>query len=119
MAEKELILDAMKKAVEVCYTLFSRMLHAVMFAFPFFSFLAMLYPLLGSGFEILKVILYIIALSAVSLVILAIFYLIRLLAGGVKLGPFLKHLPAFLKENYKIGSSIDAVPFIIRFCVKN
>ena len=111
--------DAMKKAVEVCYTLFSRMLHAVMFAFPFFSFLAMLYPLLGSGFEILKVILYIIALSAVSLVILAIFYLIRLLAGGVKLGPFLKHLPAFLKENYKIGSSIDAVPFNIRFCVKN
>lgn len=111
--------DKMKAAVDACYTLFSRMLHVVMFAFPFFCFLALLYPLLGNGFEILLVILYIIGLSAASLILLAAFYLIRLLAGGVKLGPFFKHLPAFLKENYKIGSVIDAVPFNIRYCVKN
>lgn len=111
--------DKMKKAVDACYTLFSRMLHVVMYAFPFFSFLAMLYPLLGSGFRLLLVILYIIALSAASLVLLAAFYLIRLVIGGVPLKPFLKHLPALLKENYKIGSVIDAVPFNIRYCVKN
>ena len=64
-------------------------------------------------------ILYIIALSAASLVLLAAFYLIRLVIGGVPLKPFLKHLPALLKENYKIGSVIDAVPFNIRYCVKN
>lgn len=39
--------------------------------------------------------------------------------GGVKLRPFFKHLPTLLKENYKIGSVIDAVPFNIRYCVKN
>ena len=111
--------DKLKEAVDACYTLFSRMLHAVMAAFPFFCFLALLYPLLGSGFSILLLILYIIGLSAASLVLLAAFYLIRLLIGGVKLKPFFKHLPALMKENYEIGSVIDAVPFNIRYCVKN
>ena len=101
--------DKMKEAVDACYTLFSRMLHVVMFAFPFFCFLALMYPLLGSGYTILLQILYIIALSAASLVILAAFYLVRLLIGGVKLRPFLKHLPALLKENYTIGTMIIAL----------
>ena len=109
----------MKEAVDVCYTLFSRMLHAVMSAFPFFCFLALLYPLLGEGYKLLLWILYIIVLSAISLVFLAAFYLIRLLIGGVKLRPFLKHLPSLLRENYKIGSVIDAVPYNIRYCEKN
>lgn len=111
--------DSMKNAVDACYTLFSRMLHVVMAAFPFFSFAAMVYTLLGSGFGFLLNILYTIALSAASLVILSAFYIIRLLIGGVKLRPFFKHLPALMKENYKIGSVIDAVPFNIRYCVKN
>lgn len=111
--------DKLKAAVDACYTLFSRMLHVVMFVFPLFCFLALLYPLLGSGFGILLIILYIIALSMASLVILAAFYLIRLLIGGVKLRPFFKHLPLLLKDNYTIGSVIDAVPFNIRYCVKN
>ena len=111
--------DKLKEAVDVCYTLFSRMLHVVMSAFPFFCFVALLYPLLGSGYNTLLWILYIVALSAVSLVSLAAFYLIRLLIAGVKLRPFLQHLPGLLKENYKIGSVIDAVPFNIRYCEKH
>ena len=111
--------DSMKNAVDACYTLFSRMLHVVMAAFPFFSFAAMVYTLLGSGFGFLLNILYTIALSAASLVLLAAFYIIRLLIGGVKLRLFFKHLPILMKENYKIGSVIDAVPFNIRYCVKN
>ena len=111
--------DAVKKAVDICYTLFSRMLHVVMFAFPFFCFLALLYPLLDSGFELLLAIFYIVILSMESLVFLAAFYLIRLLVGGVNLRAFLKHLPPLLKENYTIGSVIDAVPFNIRYCVNN
>ena len=111
--------DRMKRAVDACYTLFSRMLHVVMAVFPFFCFLAILYPLLNGGFPVLASILYIIALSAASLVIPAVFYLVRLIAGGVKLGPFLKHLPGLMKENYMIGSAIDAVPFNVRYCEKN
>ncbi|MBP3853644.1 MAG: cation:dicarboxylase symporter family transporter, partial [Erysipelotrichaceae bacterium] len=71
-----------------------------------------------SGLEILSLILYIIGLSAVGLVTLAAFYLIELLIGGVKLKAFFKHLPTLIKENYKIGSVIDAVPFNVRYCVK-
>ena len=111
--------DQIKKAVDACYMLFSRMLQVVMSAFPIFCFLAMLYPLLGEGYETLFMILAVVGMIAVSLVVMAAFYLIRLLIGGVRLGPFLKHLPALLKENFKIGSAIDAVPFNIRYCVRN
>ena len=111
--------NKMKKAIDACYTLFSRMLQVIMYAFPVFCFLALLYPLLGEGYGTLLLILEGIALAAASLVLLAAFYLIRLLVGGVKLRPFFKHLPALLKENYQIGSAIDAVPFNIRYCVKN
>ena len=108
----------MKTAIDACYTLFSRMLQVVMYAFPFFCFLALLYPLLGEGYETLFLILSVIALSAASLVVLVAFYLIRLLIGGVKIRPFLRHFLPLLKENYKIGSAIDAVPFNIRYCVR-
>jgi len=101
-----------------CYILFSRMLQVVMYAFPFFCFLALLYPLLGEGYETLLLILSVIALSAASLVVLVAFYLIRLLIGGVKIRPFLKHFLPLLKENFEIGSAIDAVPFNIRYCVR-
>jgi len=111
--------NKMKKAVDACYTLFSRMLHIVMYAFPFYCFLALLYPMLESGFSILLSYLYIILLSLLSLVLLIVFYLLRLICGGVKLKPFLKHLPALLRENYKIGSAIDAVPFNVRYCTRN
>ena len=110
--------DQMKKAIDACYTLFSRMLQVVMYAFPFFCFLALLYPLLGEGYETLLLILSVIALSAASLVVLVAFYLIRLLIGGVKIRPFLKHFLPLLKENFEIGSAIDAVPFNIRYCVR-
>ncbi|MBR0383537.1 MAG: dicarboxylate/amino acid:cation symporter [Eubacteriaceae bacterium] len=111
--------DKMKTAVDVCFTLFSKMLHVVMSAFPFFCVMALLYPLLINGIGALWTILYIIALSAASLVLLVAFYLIRLVIGGVKLGPFFKHLPEFMIENFKIGSVIDAVPYTIRYCEKN
>ena len=109
----------MKKAIGACYTLFSRMLQVVMSAFPLFCFLALLYPLLGEGYETLLMILAVVGMSAASLVVMAAFYLIRLLIGGVRLRPFLRHLPALLKENFKIGSAIDAVPFNIRYCARN
>ena len=110
--------DIIKMAIDIGYTLFSRMLHVVMYAFPFFCFLALLFPLLGEGYETLIMILSVIALLAASLVVLAAFYLIRLLIGGVKLRPFFKHFLPFIKENYNIGSAIDAVPFNIRYCTR-
>ena len=108
--------DKLKKAIDIGYTLFSRMLQVVMYAFPFFCFLALLYPLLGEGYETLLTILAVIGLSAASLSVLAVFYLVRLLIGGVKIKSFFKHFLPFVKENYSIGSAIDAVPFNVRYC---
>ena len=108
----------MKNAIDIGYTLFSKMLLVVMYPFPFFCFLALLYPLLGEGYKTLLMILAVIGLSAASLAALVIFYLIRLLIGGVKIRPFLRHFLPLLKENYNIGSAIDAVPFNIRYCTR-
>jgi len=109
----------MKKAIDACYMLFSKMLNLVMFTLPLFCFLSILYLLLKN--ELNKNLIYfeIIILIAVSLVVILLFYLIRLVIGHVKIGLFLKHLPTLIRENLKINSAIDAVPFNIRYCAKN
>lgn len=111
--------DKMKKAINACYTLFSKMLNVVMYTLPFFCFLAFLGALLKGGYTRLLMIITIVLLIIASLLVLAVFYLIRLAIGGVAIGPFLKHLPKLLHENFKINSVIDAVPFNIRYCVRN
>jgi Na+/H+-dicarboxylate symporter len=111
--------DTLRKGVDICYTLFSKMLHVVMFALPFFSFLAILTPLLAGSSRDLFVILITSALIVVSLGVIAAFYLIRLVLGGVKVGPFLKTLIPLVRENIKINSVIDAVPYNTRYCVRN
>ena len=110
--------EIIKQAVDVCYNLFSKMLHVVMFALPFFCFLAILTPMLAVGIGDLLLIAELAFLIIVSIIVLFIFYLIRLLIGGVELGTFLKHLPPLILENIRINSAIDAVPFNVRYCVK-
>ena len=111
--------DLIKKGVNICYALFSKMLNVVMGALPFFCFLAILTPLMAVGFEDLVLIALIVLLIIVSLIAMFAFYLLRLWIGGVKVGPFLKRLPPLIWENLKINSAIDAVPFNIRYCAKN
>lgn len=111
--------DVVQRMINVCFNLFSRMLNIVMFTLPAFCFLTILSLLLTDGFDILLVIIEFIAAVVCSLIVIALFYLIRLLIGGVSLGPFLKRLPPLIWENIKINSAIDAVPFNIRYCVRN
>lgn len=111
--------DSIKKAIDACYTLFSRMLHIIMFTLPLFCFATVLYLMLMGGFKELLTIAEMILAILISMVSMLVFYLIRLLAGGVKIGPFVKNLLPLLRENFKISSSIDAVPFNIRYCARN
>lgn len=111
--------DMMQKAINVCFTLFSKILKVIIFTLPFFCFLAILLALIEGGFESLFVLAEFGGLVILSLVVMAAFYLIRLLIGRVKIGPFLRHLPLLIWENFKINSAIDAVPFNIRYCKKN
>ena len=108
--------DVMQKGVNVCLTFFSKMLNVVMFTLPFFCFLAILSSLLTDGFINLLVVVEFVGAVFLSLIVMAAFYLIRLLTGGVKIIPFIKKFPPLLWENYKINSAIDAIPFNIRYC---
>ena len=111
--------DVMQKIVNVGYSLFSRMLNVIMYALPFFFFLAILTALLPIGFAHLLVIVQFVVLVVASLIVVVVFYLIRLLIGGVKIGALAKHLPSLIWENLKINSAINTVPFNIRYCVRH
>ena len=111
--------DVMLKIINAGYALFSRMLNIVMFTLPFFCFLAILTALLPTGFTHLLVIVEFNAIILVSLIVMIVFYLVRLWLGGVKIGAFMKHLPPLIWENIKINSAINAVPFNIRYCAKH
>ena len=110
--------DTIKKGVDICYALFSKMLNVVMGVLPLFCFLAIFTRLMEAGFWDLVLLVVIVLLIAVSLIALFAYYLLRLCIGGVKLGPFLKRLPPLIWENLKINSAIDAVPFNIRYCAR-
>ena len=105
--------------VNVCLSVFSKMLSVVMFTLPLFCFLATLSMLMFNGKTDMLVLLEFVLVIAASIIVIAIFYLIRLLIGRVKLKGFVKHLPKLMWENYKIGSAIDAVPFNIRYCARH
>jgi Na+/H+-dicarboxylate symporter len=111
--------DIIKKGVDICYALFSKMLNVVMGLLPVSCFLAFLTPLISNGASSFKMIINAVAIIIASLSAMALFYIIRLKIGGVKIWPFLKKLPPLIWENFKINSVIDAVPFNIRYCVKN
>ena len=111
--------DLIKKGVDICYVLFSKMLNVVMGFLPFFCFLGFLTPLLVDGAESLLLIAATVLLIVASLSAMLVFYALRLRIGGVKLAPFLKRLPPLIWENMKINSAIDAVPFNIRYCARH
>lgn len=109
----------LNKGVDICYTVFSKMLSLVMFTLPFFCFLNFLDALLTDVSLFAESLISIVILILVSMIVLFVYYLLRLLIGKVKPGPFLKKLQPLLLENFRINSVIEAVPFNIRYCVKN
>lgn len=111
--------DTLKLGIDVGYALFSRMLHGVMAVLPLACYLAFLDVMLQGGFMELWTVAEYILLSILCTGALFLTYIIRLRVSGVNVADFLKKLPPLIRENYRIGSSIDAVPFNIRYCVRN
>lgn len=110
--------DTLREAMEACYTLFSRMLHVVTAVLPVFCFLAFMDVLLTDAFWSLPTILGYFAILYVSLLLLLASYAVRLRAHGIKVAPFARKLVPLIRENLKIGSAIDAVPYNIRYCAR-
>ena len=112
--------DLLKRAIDACYNLFSGILQILMTAFPVACFLLFLEALLAKdGLRQFFDIFFIgIIVFACTVPLLAL-YALRLKAHGVQLRGFAKKLWPLLKENYLIGSVIDAVPYNTRYCSKN
>ena len=108
--------DDIHRIINICLVIFSKMLTVVMFTLPFFCFLAVVSMLMVNGVDNILLLLEYVLVIAAGLIVIAIFYLIRLLIGKVEIKTFLKHLPMLMWENFKINSAIDAVPFNIRYC---
>lgn len=111
--------DKLMDAIDVCYALFSRMLSIVMALLPVFTFFAILDLLLVNGTRVMLYGAGFILLGIVSLIVPAVYYMIRLATRGISIPGFARRLGPLLKENFKIASAIDAVPYNIRYCVKN
>ena len=112
-------LPKLKKAVDICYTVFSKMLGVVMYLFPFFFFVTALHLMIENTFDIVSTLLFGALLIFAATLIFIVFLFLRLRAGGVPLRPFLKKLMPLLMENCMINSSIDSVPFNIRYCARH
>lgn len=111
--------DKMMDAINVCYALFARMLAIVMYTLPTFTLCAVLDCLLKDGYSVLWNGIIFILLILASLIIPAVYYAIRLAARNVSIPEFVRRLGPLLAENFKIASAIEAVPFNIRYCMKN
>ena len=108
-----------KKATDACYTFFSKMLNIVMYALPVFCFVSFLYILLDEGwFSLIRVASFII-MAVAGIILILIFYLVRLIIGKVDIKHFAKKLWPVIRENFRINSAIDAASYNTRYCVKN
>ena len=107
---------AVHRFINISLEIFSKMLTVVMFTLPFFCFFAALSVLMIDGTANLMILLELIIIVALSMIVISVFYLVRLIIGKVNIKTFVKYLPALLWENFKISSVIDAVPFNIRYC---
>lgn len=111
--------ELLKRAIDACYDLFSSILQILMGFFPLACFLLFLEILLSDkGLPGFFVILFIVLVVFVCTVPLLITYAIRLKAHGIPVRDFAKKLWPLVKENFVIGSVIDAVPYNTRYCVK-
>ncbi len=109
--------DGFRKVVEGLYVLFSRMLTAVMYTLPFFFYLALLDGMLRKGPEATVFMAGLLVLVPVSMIAMVLFYAVRLKIVGIRPVPFMKKLVPLIRENLLINSTIDAVPFNVRYCV--
>lgn len=112
--------SAIKYAIDVCYDLFSSILNIVMTAFPVACFLLFLEVLLAEGgiMSFLEILFIAVIVFVCTIPALAV-YALGLKAHGIPVREFARKLWPLVKENFAIGSVIDAVPYNTRYCEEN
>ncbi|MBQ9001790.1 MAG: cation:dicarboxylase symporter family transporter [Eggerthellaceae bacterium] len=91
----------------------------MMRAFPLACFLLFLEVLLADQIGAFLQVMLIAADVFLCTVPLLAIYALRLKVKGVRVREFARKLWPLVKENFKIGSIIDAVPYNVRYCVEN
>ena len=110
----------LKRAIDACYDLFSGILQIVMTVFPLACFLLFLETLLAQdGIALFAEILFTAVIVFACTVPLLVMYALRLKAHGVHVREFVRKLLPLVRENFVIGSVIDAVPYNTRYCIKH
>ena len=109
--------EGIKQVVDGCYVLFSKMLTVVMYMLPFFFFTALIEGMLREGPGAVLYALGMTVCVPVCMILLVLFYAVRLGIKGIRPFPFIKKMGSMLKENMIINSTIEAVPFNTRYCI--
>ena len=111
--------DILKRAIDACYDLFSSILRIVMAAFPLACFFLFLEVLMSNDALIRFVAFFGVAIIVfVCTAPLLATYALRLKVRGVHVREFIRKLRPLVRENFIIGSVIDAVPYNTRYCTK-
>ena len=110
--------DTLRRAMEACYALCSRMLRLVIALLPVFCFFAFMDVLIDTGMWTIPQIMVYFVIMVLSLLLLFASYAIRMRVRGIHVISFTRRLIPLIRENFKIGSAIDAVPFNIRYCTR-
>lgn len=110
--------DKLKEAIDVCYTLFTRILNIVMQFLPVFAFTALLDIMISNGISVILHLGALVGGILLSMVVLNAFYIVRLVVNNIRIIPFLRLLRPIMSENSEIPNGIEAIPFNIRSCAR-
>lgn len=107
-----------KKLNDSIYALFSRILSIIIMVIPIAMFLSILDVLASEGFKGLLGIATITIIQLIGAVVMIAFIGVRVAVGGVNPISFYKKCIPAIVENFKINSTIEALPYNTRFCAK-
>lgn len=107
--------DTMKAINDAFYSFFGQALNIIMMFLPIASFFAIFDELLDDGFSGLSDIAVYVVACFLGVLLLLGYYLWRLIYNKINPVAFLKKSMPAMIENFKINSSIDAIPYNTRF----
>ena len=108
--------DQLKSAVDACYVLFSRMLNLVTALLPLGCFWSFLHLLLERGSEGFMGVALCLCTVLPGVFLVFALYALRLKCAGIRVTDFVKRMAPVFRENGRINSAIDAVPYNVRHC---
>lgn len=110
--------DKTRAAINDVSEFFCCMINIVYNTIPLFAFFAQVFLCLRFGASGLVIIGKLVAVLLLTMVLVSVFDLLRLWVGGISPIWFLRHYSDVLRENLKIASNIDAMPYNKRILLR-